>query len=199
MQENEKKEAIENIKIIKDLLTQAEKEINIPGAGWISIIWGVFCLVGFLGQKLLIPQGYQRGIWWTALSVIGIIATVIVFKKKAQKRYHSTNRFFLKKYFIFWIPLMILAYTLTVFCILLPALSTNYIPVVILLVVSTGYLIVGLLFNNEILFMGTIGYIGTLTVGVFFLDYSDILLSSLFGIGLILTGCITLYKERGLK
>jgi len=59
-----------------------------------------------------------------------------------------------------------------------------------LLVVSTGYLIVGLLFYRGIFYMGVIGYVGSLICAVYFLEYNDIILGILFGVGLILTGLV---------
>jgi hypothetical protein len=83
---------------------------------------------------------------------------------------------------------MLLGYTLATFIALIPSLSNHYISIVILLVVSTGYLIIGLLFYKWIFYMGIFGYIGSVICAIYFLEYNDIILGALFGTGLIITG-----------
>jgi hypothetical protein len=190
MKEDERREALENIELIKELVLQTKKHVGSYGGGIISIIWGVFCLVGVAGQRLFIPHGPLMGVWWTALVVAAIFASILV-----SQRYHKTQpvgaqhryiRYFLR----FWLPFLLLGYTLTFFIALSPSLSNHYISIVMLLVVSTGYLIIGLLFFRGILYMGSIGYVGTIFSAVYFLEYSDIILGSLFGVGLIITGLV---------
>jgi hypothetical protein len=188
MNEERKQEALENIELIKELVVQTKKHIGHYGGGWICIIWGIFSLVGVAGQRLLIPHGPWIGVWWMALTVVAGFGTYLVARGytknqsvKAQKEY--------SQYFIrFWIPLILLAYTLAIFVASMPSLSTDYIPIVILLVVSTGYLMIGFLFYKGILFMGSIGYVGTILCAIYFLEFSDIFLGILFGAGLIITG-----------
>lgn len=190
MNEDKKQEALENIQLIKELVVQTKKHVGYLGGGWISIIWGVFCFVGVAGQRLLIPPGALMGIWWIGLAVIAGIATYLVVKKylKSQpvQTHHNYSRYFLQ----FWIPLVLLGYTLAIFIALLPSLSNNYISPVILLVVSTGYIMIGLMFYKGMLYMGVIGYIASIISALYFLEYSDIILGVLFGVGLIITGLV---------
>ena len=102
----------------------------------------------------------------------------------------------MKWFFLFWIPLLILAYTLTLFTVFLPGLSPQYITIFILLVISTGYLILGLLFFKEMLFMGVLGMVSTIITAIFFLEHNEIILSLLFGTGLIISGVLINRKWR---
>jgi len=196
MMEDEKRQALENIGLIRDLVTQTNKEMSLSGGGWISIIWGIFCLVGFVGQKLLNLFGPSRGLYWTILAIIGCLATYFVVRNRLKTQSQKRRGYFIRGFFLFWIPLIVLAYTLTFFCIFLPDISHKYIPVFIMLVISTGFLIIGFLFNKEILFMGTIGFVGTVITGIFFLKYADILLGLIFGVGLIITGLFSNLRWR---
>jgi hypothetical protein len=188
MNEEKKQEALENIQLIKELVLQTQKHVGQYGGGWICIIWGVFCFVGVAGQRLLITYGPLIGVWWVVLAVIAGFATFLVargyLKTEPIRAQHDYLRYFLR----FWIPLMLLGYTLAIFIALLPSLSNYYISIVMLLVVSTGYLIIGFTFFKGILYMGFIGYIGSIICAVYFLEYCDIILGILFGTGLIITG-----------
>ena len=192
MKEDEKREVLENIELIKELVLQTKKHVGHYGGGWISIIWGVFCLVGVGGQRLLITHviahGALLGIWWTVLTVIAGYGTYLVHKRYLKMEPIRIQHNYLKYFMHFWIPLMILGYTLATFIALLPALSGQYISIVILLVVSTGYIMIGLMFFRGILYMGTIGYISSIICAIFFLESCDIILGTLFGVGLIVTG-----------
>lgn len=190
MKEAEKRQAIENIELIKELITQTRKEMSYYGGGWISIIWGIFCFVGVGGQRLLNPIGALRGLWWLILTVIGICASYLVVRSEVKTQPKRRRREFMRWFLIFWIPLIILAYVLTLFIVFTPGLNPFYIPIAILLVISTGFIILGFSFSREILFMGIIGFIGTIITAIFFLEYGDIITGTLFGVGLIITGLV---------
>ena len=190
MNEDKRQEALENIELIKHLVLQTKKHVGQYGGGWICIIWGVFCFVGVAGQRLLIPHGPLMGVWWMGLAVVAGFATFLVargnLKTEPIRAQHDYLRYFLR----FWIPLLLLGYTLAILIALLPSLSNHYISIVMLLVVTTGYLIIGLMFYRGMLYMGFIGYVGSIICAVFILEYSDIILGILFGVGLILTGLV---------
>ena len=190
MNEDKRQEALDNIELIKHLVLQTKKHVGQYGGGWICIIWGVFCFVGVAGQRLLIPHGPLLGVWWIGLAVVAGFATFLVargyLKTEPIRAQYDYLRYFLR----FWIPIMVLGYTLAIFIALIPSLSNHYISIVILLVVSTGYLIIGLMFYRGILYMGVIGYVGSIICAVYFLEHSDIILGILFGVGLILTGLV---------
>ncbi len=194
MEEVGKKEALESIELIKELVLQTKKHVGHYGGGWISIIWGVFCFVGVAGQRLLMAyvneHGALLGVWWTVLAVIAGYGTYLVHKKHLKTEPIRIQKDYLKYFWQFWIPLMILGYTLATLIALLPELSGQYISVVILLVVSTGYIMIGLMFFRGILYLGIIGYASSIICAIFFLDYSDIILGTLFGVGLIITGLV---------
>lgn len=196
MIEDEKRQALENIGLIKDLVTQTNKEMSLSGGGWVSIIWGIFCFVGFGGQRLLNLFGPLRGLYWTVLGIIGCLATYFVVRSRIKTQSQKRRGYFIRGFFLFWIPLIVLAYALTFFCIFQPDLSARYIPIFIMLVISTGFLIIGFLFNREILFMGTIGFVGTVITGIFFMKYADIFLGLIFGVGLIITGLVSNLKWK---
>lgn len=195
MNEDQRQQALENIDLIKGIVLQTKKEMSLSGGGWIAIIWGIFCFLGILGEKLFRLSGPYEGLWWTILTVIGIFATYLFIRTK-HKSYPQKHRQSVRWFFLFWIPLLILAYTLCLFCVFLPGLSRQYITIFILLVVSTGYLMLGLMFFKEILLMGALGLAATILTAIFFLEYNDIILSVLFGTGLILTGIFINHKWK---
>ena len=94
---------------------------------------------------------------------------------------------------------MALAYTLALFCIFLPGLSPEYITIFILLVIATGYIMLGLMFFRGIFFMGLIGMVGTIITAIFFLDHSEIILGALFGTGLLISGLVINIKWKSLN
>jgi len=188
MNEEKKQEALENIELIKELVLQTKKHIGHYGGGWICFIWGIFSFTGVAGQRLLIPHGPLIGVWWIALAVVAGFATYLVTRRFTKNQPVKAQQDYMRYFLRFWIPLMLLGYTLATFIALLPSLSNHYISIVMLLVVSTGYLIIGFLFYRWILYMGFIGYIGSIICAVYFLQYNDIILGVLFGTGLIITG-----------
>jgi len=188
MDEDTRQEALENIELIKELVLQTKKHISQYGGGWICIIWGIFSFVGVAGQRLFIPHGPALGVWWTALAVGAGFGTYVITRSYTKfqpaKAQHDYMLYFLK----FWIPLILLGYTLAIFVAAIPSLSNHYISIVILLVVSTGYITIGFLFYRGILVMGSIGYVASIVCAIYFLEYGDIILGVLFGVGLITTG-----------
>ena len=196
MTEDQQREALENIGLIKDLVFATKKEMSLSGGGWIAYIWGIFCYIGTAGTRIFDFKDAMIGLWWTALTVIGVIATLVVVKTKIASQDKGERKEFVRWFVIFWLPLLVLAYTLALFCVFLPGLSEMYITIFILLVISTGYVMLGLMFVREILIMGVLGILGTIITAVFFLEYNDIILGILFGTGLIITGFIINRKWR---
>ncbi len=196
MENKEKLEALQNIELIREIVTQTKKEMHSYRGGWICIAWGIFCFFGMAGQQWFISQGYMIGIWWTALSAITAIISFLIAKSRIQTESGKYQREFRRWLFVFWGPLLILAYTLCLFCVFLPGLSKEYITIFMLLVVSTGYMMLGFGFFRDILFMGILGMISTIVTAVFFLEYSNIILSTIFGLGLIITGLIINHKWK---
>ena len=188
MNEEKKQEALENIELIKELVLQTKKHVGHYGGGWICFIWGIFSFVGVAGQRLLIPHGPLIGVWWIALAVVAGFATYLVSRHYAKTQPIQDQQDYMRYFLRFWIPLMLLGYTLAIFIGFTPSLPNDYISITILLVVATGYLIIGFTFFKGILYMGTIGYIGSIICAIYFLEYSDIILGILFGTGLIITG-----------
>jgi len=190
MNSEEKKEALDNIKFIKSLIDETKHDIKISGGGWISIIWGVFCLIGSFGQVFLLKPGPVIGLWWILLTVIAVSATIFVTKRANKERSSEFKKYIFKNFIFFWFPIIALAYTLCFFCIFSPDIPKFYIPIFILLVVSTAYIMIGLFFTREVVAMGIIGFIGTIITAAFFIEHATIILGLLFGLGLILTGII---------
>ena len=188
MNEEKKQEALENIELIKELVLQTKKHVGHYGGGWICFIWGIFSFTGVAGQRLLIPHGPLIGVWWIALAVVAGFATYLVSRHYAKTQPIQDQQDYMRYFLRFWIPLMLLGYTLAIFIGFTPSLPNDYISIAILLVVATGYLIIGFTFFKGILYMGTIGYIGSIICAIYFLEYSDIILGILFGTGLIITG-----------
>lgn len=196
IKENEKNEALDNIKLVKNLIVQTREEMANYNSGWIAVLWGIFCVVGFLGQRFFIPHGPWEGVWWAGLALATVFANFLVVKHKKQEHTPKAVTYIMRKMFVFWIPLVILAYTLTAFCLLHPQVSEMYIPIAIMVVVSTGYLMLGFLAEKAMIFMGIAGYLGCILTAIFLLDQSDIVFSILFGGGLILTGLFMNHKQK---
>jgi len=194
--EKQKHEALENIKYVKDLIVQTREEIGNFNGGWIAIAWGIFCIIGFMGQRLLIPYGPWQGAWWTGLALTTVLANYLIVRSKRGKSTPKAVRYIMRKMCVFWIPLVVLAYTLMTFCLLHPQVSEMYIPIAFMLVISIGYLILGFLVENTMIFMGISGYAGSVLTGIFLLEYTDIVFSILFGGGLVLTGILMNRKQK---
>jgi hypothetical protein len=188
MNDEKRQEALENIELIKELVIQTKKHVGNYGGKWICFIWGIFSFVGVAGQRLFIPHGPMIGVWWMALAVVAGFGTYLVTRKSAKEQPIRTQKSYMRYFLLFWMPILLLGYTLAIFVATIPSLSKNYISIVILLVISTGYLMIGLLFNRGLLYMGCVGYIGSIVCAIYFVEYSDIILGVLFGTGLIFTG-----------
>jgi len=196
MTSDERREALENIALIKNLMMETREEMSRSRGGWIAVIWGVYCLLGIGGSKLLMPPGYLEGIWWFALTAPAMLATILVARGMAKRQPPGQRRHTFHWFIKFWAPMLILAYTLCMFAAFLPGISVEYITVFILLVISTAYLIIGLNFAPEMTVMGGTGLAASILTAIFFLDISDVILSLLFGIGLIITGYVLNRKPR---
>ncbi len=196
MNENQQQEALESIELIKEMVFRTKKEMSLARSGWIAIAWGIFCYLGISGQKLLNLVDAQIGLWWGCLTLITLAITFLIVKANMRTQPQSMRKQKMRWFLLFWLPLLILSYTLTFFSIFLPGISESYITVFILLVVSTGYLMLGFLFVKELLIMGTFGMISTILTAIFFLEYNDIILSILFGTGLIITGFYINHKWK---
>jgi hypothetical protein len=192
MIDQEKQQALENIALIKDMVTETRQELHYTGGGWIAIIWGLYSLLGYAGQRLFaLAKLYDwEGLWWMALSAPAFFLTVLVIRKRAKTQSAKLRRTLIRAFLLFWIPLLMLMAVLIVFCLVLADLPDHYLVPFVLLVVSTGYLMLGFLFQRSILIMGLIGFAGTVTVTLLLIEQAGLLLSLLFGIGLIVTGLV---------
>jgi len=196
MNEDEKNEAMENIRLIKDLVMKTKTEMVKVSSGWIAIVWGIFCIIGFLGQQFLIPQNAWSAAWWTGLSGIAVFATFRISRSQMSGRSREWIRFVIWKFIGFWLPLVFLGYALVAFCLLHPEVSPDYISVAFMLVISTGYMILGTMVDRVMLYMGLVGFIGSLVTAIFFLSLSSLIFCVLFGIGLIVSGWVMIVKEK---
>ncbi len=192
MIDEQQKEALENISLIKGLITESRKELQYTGGGWICIIWGLYSLLGYAGQRLFaLARLYDwAGLWWVALSVPAFFFSVLVIRNRAKTQSVKLRRTLIRAFLLFWVPLLMLMAVLIVFCLVLNDLPDYYLGPFILLVVSTGYLMLGLLFQRSILVMGILGFAVTLVVTLFFIKQAGLILSLFFGIGLIITGLV---------
>lgn len=199
MTEDEKKQALQDIAYIKEMVSQARKEISHFGSGWIIMLWGIFTYVGVAGQIFLFTDGPSIGIWWTALTIVTIILCFMIAKSHMRGETPRQYRAFARWFMIFWLPLLALAYTLALFCIFLPGISHDYITIFILLVISTGYIMLGLMFFRGIFLMGLIGMLVTIVTAIFFLEHTEIILGALFGTGLLISGLVVNIKWKNIN
>lgn len=190
MTEDEKQTALDNINLIKEMVSQTKRNMSLSGGGWIAIIWGIFCIIGFAGVRIFKLFGALEGLWWGVLTIITLLMTYLIVKARNRIQPQKSGHEIMRWFFLFWLPLIILAYTLAFFCVFLPRLLTEYITVFIYLVVATGYMMLGFLFVKKLLILGILGMSSTIVTAIFFLEYSDIILNLFFGIGLIITGIV---------
>ncbi|HEX9903300.1 MAG TPA: hypothetical protein VGB72_10620 [Acidobacteriota bacterium] len=192
MTDEERQKALESITLIRDLMTQSQKEMSHSGGGWICIIWGLYSLLGYAGQRVFaLAKLYAwGGLWWMVLCLPAFFLSVLVIRNRAKTQSVKLRRTLIRAFLLFWVPLLMLMAVLIVFCLVLDDLPYHYLGPFILLVVSTGYLMLGFLFQRSILIMGLIGFAGTVAVTLLFIEQSGLLLSLLFGIGLIISGLV---------
>ncbi|MBM3296278.1 MAG: hypothetical protein FJY83_01630 [Candidatus Aminicenantes bacterium] len=192
MTDSEKQEALESIALIKSLVERSHKDMTRSGSGWICIIWGLFTFLGYAGSRLFHGAGayLASGLWWPFLSVVAFAASVIVIRRKTATRSSKVKGTMTGWFILFWVPLVLLMAALVALCGLLPDLPSKYGLPFILLVVSTGYLMVGLMIHKSLLPMGILGFAGTFVTTVLFMDHAGLILTLLFGLGLIATGLV---------
>ncbi len=68
--------ALNDLRVIRQVMEQTRRSIAIGGGGYFMIIWGVVWLVGFLGSQFL--TGPAQGWLWLAADALGVIATLVV-------------------------------------------------------------------------------------------------------------------------
>jgi hypothetical protein len=199
MTEDEKQRALQDIAYIKEMVSQAREDISHFGSGWIVMLWGLFTYVGVAGQMFLFTEGLSIGLWWTGLTIVTIILSFMIARSQIRGEPPKKLRTYARWFMIFWLPLLALAYTLALFCVFLPGLSHDYITIFILLVISTGYIMLGLMFFRGIFLMGLIGMVGTIITAIFFLEYTEIILGVLFGTGLLISGLVVNFRWKNLN
>lgn len=192
MTDDEKKDALDSIALIKSLVDQSHKEMTLSGSGWICIIWGAYTFLGYGGARLLHAAGAHlaSGLWWPFLAAFAFAASVIVIRRKTATQSSRVKGTLTGWFMLFWIPLVLLMAALVALCGLLPDLPAKYVVPFILLVVSTGYLMVGLMFHRSLLVMGVLGFAGTMITTLFFIELAGLILTLLFGLGLTATGIV---------
>jgi uncharacterized oligopeptide transporter (OPT) family protein len=126
------------------------------------------------------------------------MATVMVSRSSMQGQPKKERKDSMRWFLLFWLPLMVLSYTLSFLIALHTAISNDYIACVTLMVISTGYLIIGFLFFRGLLYMGVIGYLSSVLTAVFLPKYGDIILGVIFGVGLIITGLVMNKKWKNI-
>ncbi|MBN1272218.1 MAG: hypothetical protein JXB26_08085 [Candidatus Aminicenantes bacterium] len=199
MDKTDKKQALESVELIRQLASQTREDMYSYRADLICYIWGVFTLLGFSGQRWLFHFSRGSGLWWAFLSIAGFVATFFVIKAHKRPQPKKQTRHAMKGFLFFWIPFILLAYVLALFCMLSPDIHPAYIAVVFMLVVSTGFMIIGLLFYRVLFFMGCLGFASAVISGIYFVYYADIFLGLIFGLGLIVTGLVSRKKESSLN
>ncbi len=197
MTSEERQAALENISLIKNLMTESRKELYSSGGGWIAIIWGIYSLLGYGGQRLFAwAKLYAwEGWWWMVLCLPAFFLSALVIRNRAKTQSPKLKHSLVRAFLLFWVPLIMLMAALMALCLVKADLPEHYLAPFILLVVSTGYLMLGFLFQRSILVMGIIGFAGTVAVTLFFVEQAGLLLSLLFGLGLITTGLV-LNRQR---
>jgi hypothetical protein len=197
MTDAERQKALESITLIRNLMTQSQEEMSHSGGGWISIIWGIYCFLGYAGSRLFdgLKIHTLAGLWWPFLAVVAFFLSAWLIRKRSTTQSSKIKKTMVRWFVLFWVPLVLLmAAQCTLFGIL-SDLPVKYMIPFILLVVSTGYILVGLLFHKSILVMGVLGFAGSLISALFFIDQAPLILTLLFGLGLIITGLI--FNRKG--
>lgn len=97
----EHNDALEDLRVIRQVMEQTRRSIAMGGGGYFMIIWGVVWLLGFLNSQFL--TGPMEGWIWLALDTLGIIATLAVgFRLGTRMRVRPGWRLG-----VFWLALLI--------------------------------------------------------------------------------------------
>ena len=129
----DRNEAHESLEIVRQATELTRQAVARAGTGYMLIIWGIVWLVG--------------GYLWLVLDVFGIVGTaVVILKSRSQVR--STHG---KKIGIFWLILFV--YGALIFWIAGPIQGDNYLLFITILV-SFGYVVMGLWFSPPLLYIG---------------------------------------------
>jgi len=108
----EPNDALEDLRVIRQVMEQTRRSIAVRGGGYFLIIWGVVWLLGFLNSQFL--EGPLVGRIWLALDAVGVIATFTIgyyLGTRARVRTQSAWRWWafwpaLWAYGFFWLWLL---------------------------------------------------------------------------------------------
>jgi hypothetical protein len=177
-------EARQSLELVRQAAAQTRQAVSRSGTGQLFIIWGTVWLLGFLGTELL---GNASGYLWLVLDILAGAATVIVAVRSAR-RFRSS---FGWRVGMWWVLLM--AYGGIMLWTAWPVTGSRYLVFVTLLV-SFGYVTLGLWFSPPLLYAGlgitALALLGWLLVPA----YLSYLISLLGGGGMIALG---VYLRRG--
>ncbi|MEE9512667.1 MAG: hypothetical protein V3V46_01200 [Anaerolineales bacterium] len=140
----DRNEANESLDVVRQATELTRQAVARAGTGYMLIIWGIVWLVGFLGSQFL---GEAQGYLWLVLDVFAIGGMTVVILK-SRRRVRSTHG---KKIGIFWLALFV--YGALIFWIAAPIRGNQYLLFITILV-SFGYVVMGLWFSPPLLYIG---------------------------------------------
>ncbi len=140
----DRNEAHESLEIVRQATELTRQAVARAGTGYMLIIWGIVWLVGFLGSQFL---GEAQGYLWLVLDVFAVVGMAVVILK-SRRQVRSAHG---KRIGIFWLALFV--YGALIFWIAGPIRGNQYLLFITILV-SFGYVVMGLWFSPPLLYIG---------------------------------------------
>jgi hypothetical protein len=186
-------DAIKQLNEIKETIRATDKNA-MRGSGWYFIVWGIIWIFNFSISQFVpeIPLHIARFIT-VALNVLGIIITYLL----SIYLYGKDGKLYIPK-FNLKIGLGIFS-SILFFLSLIVLLELNQPRQITLLLVLSGalcYMLVGLLKNIPIFFLGLLVLINAFIAGMFIVTYFYLYIGIICGGILILTGIFLLGRNK---
>ncbi len=180
----DREQAMEELKIIRTVMTETRRAVHRGGGGWIFFLWGCIWLVGYCGTQFLPPEA--AGWLWGGIDTLGIVGTILIVWR--HRRHFSAP--FEQALWLIW--LAVLGHIALLWWLL--ALDYRQGSLLLMLTMALAYIVCGLFTNRAVSVAGVA--VAAVTVssylllpGLFFL------MMGLFGGGtLILLGLWMLYR-----
>lgn len=132
----EPNQAVDDLKVIRQIMDRSRKAASSDWGGWIMILWGAIWLVGFSASQFL-PQS-AVGWVWMVLNPLGMVGTIWLALRMGRSGVASP----------IWRPVLLWWASLGVFDVLVVWLfglsDTREILMLILLTIALGYVQLGL-------------------------------------------------------
>lgn len=156
----EHNDALDDLRVIRQVMEQTRRSIAVGGGGYFMIIWGVVWLVGFLGTQFL--EGTAEGWLWLSVDALGALASVAVgYRLGTRMRVRPGWRLGL-----FWLALIVYAGLWA--WILLPPDGMR-LALFIVTAAMFGYVVMGIWLSSQLIAWVGVGVTALALAGYFLL------------------------------